>query len=137
MLMVGADGSLRTSSGHRKSFHTLTAAKIDTTPMIGREIGSTTRHRVRNGPAPPSAAGASRSAGTESKNRFRMKMLKPLAPDGSQIAHGVFSRLRCTNGRLLAVRYCGNTSTGAGIIIAASIANKITLPSTGRSLDRA
>ena len=39
--------------------------------MMGREIGSTTDHSVRNGPAPSSAAAAaSRSGGgTESKNR--------------------------------------------------------------------
>src|SRR6202044_1836494 len=30
-----------TSSGHRKSFQTATTPKIDTTPRIGREIGST------------------------------------------------------------------------------------------------
>src|SRR6201996_4560835 len=134
MLMVCADGSDRTSNGQRKSFHTLTAAKIDTTPMIGREIGSTTRHRGRNGPAPSRAAAASRSADTESKNLFRIKILTPLATDGSQIAQGVFSSDACRNGRLFAVRYCGSTRTVAGIIIAASIANKITLPSIGRSL---
>ena len=70
MLIIWADGSLSTSSGHRKSFHTLTAAKIEVAPMMGREIGSTTDHSVRNGPAPSSAAAAaSRSGGTESKNR--------------------------------------------------------------------
>ena len=48
MLIIWADGLLSTSSGHRKSFHTLTAAKIEMAPMMGREIGSTTDHSVRN-----------------------------------------------------------------------------------------
>src|SRR5712671_7698750 len=34
-----------TSSGQRKSFQTATSPKIETTPMIGREIGSTTERR--------------------------------------------------------------------------------------------
>src|ERR1700761_8960000 len=103
--------------------------------MIGREIGSTTRSNVRNGPAPSSAAAASRSAGTESKKLFKIKILNPLATDGSQITQGVFRMEECRSGRLLAVRYWGSTSTVAGIIIAASIANRITLPSAGRSLE--
>ena len=40
------------SSGHRKSFQTAVTEKIDTTPMIGRDIGSTIDHSVRSGPAP-------------------------------------------------------------------------------------
>ncbi len=47
MLMVWADGWLSTSSGQRKSFQTLTAAKMEMTPMIGRDIGRTTDHSVR------------------------------------------------------------------------------------------
>ncbi len=83
------------------------------------------------------AAAASSSVGIESKNLLSRKTLKALATDGSQIAHGVFSRLRCTNGRLLAVRYVGRMSTVVGIISVASIANSTTFPNTGRSLEKA
>ena len=43
---------MSTSSGQRKSFQTLTTAKIDTTPRIGRDIGRITDHSARSGPAP-------------------------------------------------------------------------------------
>ena len=112
-----------------------TRAKIETTPMIGREIGSTTEHRVRSGDAPSMAAAASSSPGIESKNRLSRKMLKALATEGSQIASGVPIRFRCSSGRSGTVRYCGTSSTVAGIISVASISAKMTLPSTGRSLD--
>ena len=68
-------------------------AKIETTPRMGREIGRTTDHRVRSGPAPSIVAADSRSAGIESKNRFNRKMLNALATAGSQIAKGESSRL--------------------------------------------
>src|SRR5450432_368481 len=98
MLTVCFDGFVSTRSGHRKSFQTATTAKIDTTPRIGREIGNTTDHSDRTGPAPSMAAAASNSSGIESKNRLRRKMLKPLATDGSQITHGEFVRLTPMNG---------------------------------------
>src|SRR5258708_686202 len=88
-----------TSSGHRKSFHTATREKIDTTPRIGREIGSTTERRVRSGDAPSIAAAASRSDGIESKNRLSRKILKALATEGSQMASGQPIRFSCRSGR--------------------------------------
>ena len=77
-----------TSSGQTKSRHTLTIVKIDTTPRIGRDTGSTTDHRIRAGEAPSTSAAWSSSVGIESKNRFSRKMLKAFAAAGSQIAHG-------------------------------------------------
>ena len=41
-----------TSSGQTKSFQTSTTAKMDTTPRIGRDTGSTIDHRIRSGEAP-------------------------------------------------------------------------------------
>ena len=87
-------GSGRVSMGHRKSFQTPTTAKIDTTPRMGREMGSTIDHRVRIGLAPSIAAASRSSLGIESKNRLSRKMLKALVTEGSQIAHGVLSRFR-------------------------------------------
>src|SRR5438445_10989605 len=52
-----------TSSGQTKSFHTVTTDRIDTTPMIGRETGSTIDHRMRNGDAPSISAASSSSFG--------------------------------------------------------------------------
>ncbi|CAM5621355.1 hypothetical protein STENM223S_03541 [Streptomyces tendae] len=121
--------------GQRKSFQTPTIAKMDTTPRIGREIGSTIDRRVRIGEAPSMEAASRSSWGTESKNRFSRKMLKALVTEGSQIAHGEFSRLRSKIGTSSTVRYCGTTSTVAGIISVASIRPRIALPRTGRSLD--
>ncbi len=71
----------------------------------------------------------------ESKNRFSRKMLKALVTDGSQIAQGELTRLRWIRGTSRTVRYCGTTSTVAGIISVASIMPRMTLPKTGRSLD--
>ena len=45
-----------TSSGHRKSFYTATRLKIETTLMIGREMGSTIRHRIISRDAPSTDA---------------------------------------------------------------------------------
>ena len=38
-----SSGWVSTSSGHRKSFHEASTANTDTTPRIGRDIGSTTQ----------------------------------------------------------------------------------------------
>src|ERR1700736_1244083 len=100
-------GSVKVSRGHRKSFHTATTAKIETTPSIGRDIGRMIDHSVRDELAPSSAAANKMSSGIESKNRFSKKMLNALATDGSQITQGVFCRLRWTSGRSRMVRYCG------------------------------
>lgn len=82
----------------------------------------------------PSMAEASRiSCGIESKNRFSRKMLKALVTDGSQITQGVLSRFRSMIGMSRTVRYCGTTSTAAGIISVASIIASTALPRTGRS----
>ena len=62
-------------------------------------------------------------------------MLNALATEGSQIASGEPIRFQCRSGRLATVRYCGTTSTVAGIISVASMRNRTTLPSAGRSLD--
>ncbi len=102
---------------------------------MGREIGSTIDHRIRRGEAPSMEAASSSSFGMESKNRFSRKMLKALVTAGSQIAHGVFSRLRSTTGTSSTVRYCGTTRTVAGIISVASIMPRIALPNRGRSLE--
>src|SRR5580692_13114315 len=92
-----------TSSGHRKSFHTATSAKIDTTARIGLEIGIMIDRRVRRGDAPSMAAASVSSAGIESKNRLSRKMLNPLATLGSQIAAGEPIRLMFTIGRCATV----------------------------------
>ena len=107
------------------------------TEMMGLDIGSTSDHRIRIDPAPSIEAASRSSCGIESKNRFSRKMLKALATEGSQIAQGVSSRLTCSTGRSMTVRYCGTISTIAGIISVASIAPRTTLPSTGRSLEKA
>src|ERR1700744_1780229 len=44
------------SSGQRKSFHTATRLKIDTTARIGREIGSTIFHKISSRDAPATSA---------------------------------------------------------------------------------
>src|SRR5579875_2502880 len=137
MLTVHALFEGRVSSGQRKSFQTLTTAKIETTPRIGRDIGSTTDHSARNGPAPSIDAAASSSCGTESKKRLSRKMLKALATVGSQITQGEFSMLQCRKGTLFAVRKAGSASTVVGIMRVASIAPSTRLPSTGRSLEKA
>lgn len=62
-------------------------------------------------------------------------MLKALVTDGSQIAQGELSRLRCTIGTSRTVRYWGTTRTVAGIISVASIMPRMTLPKMGRSLE--
>ena len=41
MFTVCFAGLFNTNKGQRKSFHTVTTAKIDTTPRIGRDIGKT------------------------------------------------------------------------------------------------
>src|SRR3984957_7623026 len=87
-----------TSSGHRKSFHTATSEKIDTTARIGLEIGMMIDRGGRGGGAPAIAA-----AGIESKNRLSRKMLNPLATLGSQIAAGEPIRLIFTIGRCATV----------------------------------
>lgn len=128
-------GSGRASIGQRKSFQTPTTAKMETTPRMGREIGSTTERSVRIGLAPSMAAASRSSRGMESKKRFSRKMLKALVTEGSQITHGVLSRLRSKTGRSSTVRYCGTTRTVAGIIRVTSIAPRMALPRTGRSLE--
>ncbi len=124
-----------TSSGHRKSFQAATTAKIDTTPRMGREIGSTIERRVRSADAPSIAAAASSSSGIESKKRLSRKMLKALATEGSQIASGVPIRFRCRIGRSATVTYCGTTRAVDGIMSVPSIMAKIALPSAGRSFE--
>src|SRR5262245_5465923 len=136
-LIVFVVGDGCTNSGQRKSLNVAVTEKIDTTPRIGRDTGNTIDHNVRIGPAPSIAAALSMSCGMESKNRFSRKMLNALVTAGSQIAHGVFSRFHWKIGRSMTVTYCGMTSTVAGIISVASIAPSTTLPSTGRSLEKA
>src|ERR1022692_3671918 len=126
-----------TSSGQRKSFQTATTAKMETTPRIGRDMGSTTLRRVRSGDAPSIADASISSLGIESKNRLSRKILKALATDGSQMASGVPIRFRCRIGRLATVRYRGTTRTVDGIINVASIMRKMAFPRTGRSLESA
>ena len=48
-----------TSSGHRKSFHTATSEKIDTTARIGLEIGMMIERKIRSAEAPSIAAASS------------------------------------------------------------------------------
>src|SRR3954470_15088517 len=114
-LTVRVSGDGMTSLGQRKSFQTYVTAKIETTPRMGRDIGRMIDQSVRSGDAPSTIAAAIRSSGMESKNRFNRKMLNALATSGSQIANGESSRLTCTNGRSIAVTYCGTISTIAGI----------------------
>jgi hypothetical protein len=121
-----------TSSGHRKSFQTATSPKIETTPMIGREIGSTTERRVRSEDAPSIAAAARSSFGIESKKRLSRKMLKALATEGSQIASGEPIRSRCRIGRSATVTYCGTSRTVDGIINVASISANLNSSSAAR-----
>src|SRR6201990_1860067 len=109
-LTVRVSGDGMTSLGQRKSFQTAVTAKIETTPRMGRDIGRMIDHSVRNGDAPSICAAAIRSSGIESKNRLSRKMLNALATSGSQIANGESIRLMCTNGRLMAVKYCGAIS---------------------------
>src|SRR5215472_15501251 len=123
------------SSGQRKSFQVAVIEKIETTPRIGREIGSTTDQSVLSGPAPSTAAADSSSSGTESKNRLSRNTLNAVVTAGSQIAHGVSSRFQPTNGSALTVTYCGMTRTVDGIISVASISPRATLPNLGRSLE--
>lgn len=62
--------SENTISGQRKSCHTATSAKIDTTPRTGRDRGRTMDHRVRSLPAPSISAASRTSRGIWSKNRL-------------------------------------------------------------------
>ena len=58
-------------------------ANTETTPMIGRDIGSTIDHSSRNGPAPSTRAASTSSIGMFSKNRLTSRTLNALAPAGS------------------------------------------------------
>src|SRR6202035_4480408 len=102
-----------TSSGQRKSFQTATRLKIETTAMIGRDMGSTIFHRTISRDAPSTEAASMYSVGIESKNRLSRKMLNALATDGSQMAAGEPIRFRCRRGRSAIVTYCGTIRTGA------------------------
>ena len=93
---------------------------METTPRIGREIGSTTDHRMRSGDA-PSMPAAQQFPGIESKKRLSRKMLKPLATAGSQIAQGVSSRFQLKIGRSGDGQVLRDDQTVAGIISVASI----------------
>ncbi len=62
-------------------------------------------------------------------------MLNALATEGSQMASGEPIRFTCRIGRSTIVTYCGTTRTVAGIMSVASIANRTTFPSSGRSAD--
>src|SRR5262245_34555766 len=117
-VFVVGDGS--TSNGHKKSLNTAVTAKMETTPRMGREIGSTIDHNVRIEPRPWIAADWMSSFGIESKNRFNRKMLNAFATAGSQMAQGVSSRFQPKIGRSMTVTYCGMTSTVAGTISVAS-----------------
>ncbi len=124
--------SENTISGHRKSCHTATSAKIDTTPSTGRDMGSTIDHRVRSLPAPSISAASRTSLGSWSKNRLSRYRLKALATAGSQMASGSLSRPRSAT-----VRYFGTTRAWAGTISVARMPPRIRVPKAGRSLDRA
>src|SRR5262249_24332715 len=126
-----------TSSGQTKSFQTVITDKIETTPMIGRDTGSTIEQRIRSGDAPSISAASSSSRGIESKKRFNRNTKNPLAAAGNQIAQGVFSRSACSTGRSFATRYVGSSNTIGGIINVASIAPSTSFPSTGRSFESA
>src|ERR1044072_7597783 len=104
-LRVCLAGSGRVSIGQRKSFHTPTTAKMETTPRIGREIGRTTERRGRMEGGPAIEAASSSSCGIESKNRLSRKMLNAFVTDGSQIAHGLLRRFRSKIGTSSTVRY--------------------------------
>src|SRR6516165_467980 len=91
-LTVFESGPGSTSSGHRKSFQVAVIEKMETTPMIGRDIGSTIDQSVLSGPAPSTAAACNSSSGIESKNRLSRNTLNAVATAGSQIAQGVSSR---------------------------------------------
>src|ERR1700722_4839694 len=124
-----------TSSGQRKSFQTATRLKIETTAMIGRDMGRMIRHRIISEDAPSTEAASTYSAGIESKNRLSRKMLNALATEGSQMAAGEPIRFRCRIGRFATVMYCGTSRTVDGIISVASISAKMSLPPAGRSFD--
>ena len=79
-------GFVSTSNGQRKSFHDASTANTETTPRIGRDIGSTTETKSRNGPAPSMRAASKISRGRLSKKRVTRTTLNALAPAGSQIA---------------------------------------------------
>jgi hypothetical protein len=64
-------------------------AKTDTTPMIGRDIGSTIDQKSRNGPAPSTWAASKISRGRLSKNRLIRITLNAEAQAGSQTAQNV------------------------------------------------
>ena len=74
--------SVRTSSGQRKSFHEASTAKIDTTPRIGFDIGSTIDTNRRNGPAPSIRAASKISRGRLSKKRFIRTDVECARPGG-------------------------------------------------------
>ena len=77
---------MSTSSGQRKSFHDARIANTETTPRIGRDIGSTIDQKSRSAPAPSISAASKISRGRLSKKRFMSTTLKALAPAGSQTA---------------------------------------------------
>src|SRR5260370_22823629 len=79
-------GSVSTSSGQRKSFQDASTANTETTPRIGRDMGSTTETKSRNGPAPAIRAGSKISRGRVAKNRFTTTAFNAVAPAGSQVA---------------------------------------------------
>ena len=61
-------------------------ANTETTPRIGRDIGSTIDQNMRNGPAPSVFAASNTSRGRLSKKRLTNRMLKAFAAAGSQTA---------------------------------------------------
>ncbi len=61
-------------------------ANTDTTPRMGRDIGSTTDRKSRTGPAPSVRAASNTSRGRLSKKRFTSRMLNAFAAIGSHTA---------------------------------------------------
>ena len=89
-------------------------ANTDTTPRIGRDIGSTIDQNSRNGPAPSVRAASKISRGRLSKNRVTSRTLNAFAPAGSQTAQKVLISECPTSGGCSTVRYSGTSSTTAG-----------------------
>src|SRR4029077_4996549 len=91
-------GFVRTSRGHRKSFHDASRANIETTPRIGFDIGSTILQKSWKGPAPSISAASKISRGRLSKKRVTRITLNALAPAGSHTAQYVSMNVWCTIG---------------------------------------
>ena len=89
-------------------------ANTDTTPRIGRDIGSTIDQNSRNGPAPSTVAASNTSRGRLSKNRLHQHDVERARAGGQPTPSRVDAGDGAASGTSRTVRYSGTSSTTAG-----------------------